>query len=85
MQPNISNFLANQKMQVLNLFFEKLIDSKLAEHQEIIQRISSVLVTDKDLNQLANLCNEIYQNGYIKCFEHYKEKLKDSGIDVKIN
>jgi regulator of replication initiation timing len=82
---SLLNLVGNQKLQVLNQFFEKLVPSRLGEHQEIIQRISAQLTTEKDLKQFADLINDVYQNGYTKCFEHYREKLKHSGVEVRVD
>ena len=76
--------MSNQKVQAINLFLEKLIGKKLGLHQEVVQRLAIQLVTEKDLQQLAMLCNELYQEGYMKCFDHYREKLANSGINIKI-
>jgi hypothetical protein len=81
---SFANVVSNQKIQAINLFLEKLIGKKIGLHQEVVQRLAVQLVTEKDLQQLAMLCNELYQEGYIKCFDHYREKLAVSGVKIKI-
>ena len=82
---SLANVVSNQKIQAINLFLEKLLGNKVGLHQEVVQRLAVQLVTEKDLQQLAMLCNELYQEGYIKCFEHYREKLAASGVNIKID
>ena len=72
------------KNKVLNDFVKNLIGDKSLNHKEIMARLASFFVIEKDIEAFASLCNDIFVTGYTKAVYHYKEKIEEKGFKFNI-
>ena len=72
------------KNKVLNDFVKNLIGNKTSNHKEILARLANFLVIEKDMEDFAKLCNDIFTTGYTKAVYQYKEKIEEKGFKFNI-
>lgn len=79
---NIMKYMSNPKSFTLKKWFCDLLHLDYSKHDQIIERVSSSLVTDKDLEDFGKLIGQIYETGYKKAISDYKEEVEKLGVEV---
>lgn len=77
-------YMANPKAFTIKKWFYELLKMNYASHDQIIERISSSLVTEKDLQDFSKLIGQVYDTGYRKAVEDYRKQFEDMGLKVQI-
>lgn len=62
----------------------ELMQDKYAEHDQIVERVSSSLVTNKDLEDFAKFITQIYETGYKKAVTENQKQLEKLGYHVEV-
>lgn len=81
---NIFRYMSNPKAFTLRKWFYELLKMNYASHDPIIERISTSLVTEKDLDDFGKLIGQVYETGYKKAVEDYKKQVEQMGLKVSI-
>jgi hypothetical protein len=76
------DFLQNPKSIAVKKFMAQILESRYTSYDDLLSRLTTELVTDNDINTFAKLVNDIYEIGYKKAVEDYKEQLSRFGIQV---
>jgi hypothetical protein len=63
--------------------FEVLKD-KYPPHDQIIERVSSALVTDGDIQAFYKMVTDIYEVAYMKSVADHAEQLRRAGMVAKV-
>lgn len=66
--------------KVLKDFVYQLIEGEWVNHEEILERISPQLVTEKDLDAAGSLFVAIYKAGFTKAIEEHRIEFEKVGI-----
>jgi len=74
----------NPKAFTLKRWFIELLQNRYAKHDQIIERVALGLSTDVDVKDFGALVAEVFEAGYYKAVEDYKEQAKKAGMDVKV-
>lgn len=85
--PSSSNFIkyvSNPKAFTLKKWFYELLKLNYASHDTIIERVSTSLTTDKDLEDFGKLIGQIYEMGFRKAIEEYAKEAEKIGLKVSI-
>ena len=86
-QSKHSNFLkyaSNPKAFTLKRWMLELLGNKYPEYNDIVERISSALATEKDLKDFGSLVTQIYETAYYKAVSDYKEQAEKMGMKIKV-
>jgi dsRNA-specific ribonuclease len=83
-EANWLEYLQNPKGLILKKFMAQILIQKYPPYDDLLSRVAASLVTEKDLTSFANLVNDLYELGYTKAVEDYKEQLTKLGITVKV-
>lgn len=78
------DLMQNPKGIALKKFMFEALQENYTLHEDVIERISHHLVTDKDLSEFTNMINKVYESGYRRAVADYKEELSQLGIEVKV-
>jgi len=81
---SIFRYMSNPKAFTLRKWFYELLKINYASHDSIIERISSSLVTEKDLDDFGKLIGQVYETGYKKAVEDYRKQVEQMGLKVSI-
>lgn len=76
--------MANPRAFTLKRWFHELLKEKYGPHDTIIERISTSLTTDKDVEDFGKLIGQIYESAYRKAVDDYKGEVERLGMKVSI-
>lgn len=82
--PSLMQYMANPKAFTLKKWFGELLKSNSKNHEDIIERLSLALITNKDLEDFGKLIANVYESGYFKAIADYKKQLGKMGLKVEI-
>lgn len=81
---NIRNYAANPRSFTLKKWFHELLKEKYIPHDHIVDRVAPSLVTEKDMEDFGKLIVEVYEKGYLKAVEDYREQFEKMGVKINI-
>ena len=87
MKNNISdvmNMLTNQHMYAIKKYAFEMVKDRYPEHEELITRLCSALITEKDIEGFAKLMADLYESGFLRALEENKAALKQAGYELSI-
>jgi hypothetical protein len=64
----------NPKGLALKKFMAQIIDRKVQDYDDLLDRLGASLVTENDVKLFGNLMNDVMAAGYYKAVNDYKEK-----------
>lgn len=77
-------YMNNPKAFTLKKWFIELLKERYAKHDPIIERVALSLSTDTDLKDFGALIAEVFEAGYFKAVNDYKEQAEKAGMKIKI-
>jgi hypothetical protein len=84
MNNNWLQLLGTQRGPVLKNFLGQLLQERVINHDELIDRIASVIVTEKDMTRFTQMAMDLYEKGYLKSVQDHSEELRKMGVKVEI-
>jgi len=81
---NFAQYMQNPRGVVLKKFMVQVMGDKVKSYDELLTRLSTVLITDNDITIFGELINDILGIGYRKAVEAYRSELKKIGIEVSL-
>ena len=76
--------MSNPKAFTLKKWFYDLLKLNYMAHDAIIERVATSLTTEKDLEDFGKLVGQVYEIGYRKAVEDYREQFEKLGLKVTI-
>ncbi len=80
---NLMRYMSNPKAFTLRKWFYDLLKLNYAAHDTIIERVSTSLTTEKDLEDFSKLIGQVFESGYRKAVDDYKKQIEDLGLNIK--
>ena len=74
----------NSKSYAIKKYMAEILKEKYPQNENIIERISNCLTTEKDAQEFGILVGNIYEAAYKKAVGDYKEQLAKLGIEAVI-
>jgi predicted site-specific integrase-resolvase len=81
---NFVRYMTNPRAFTLRKWFYDLLKLKYAEHDQIIERVASSLVTEKDIQDFSKLIGQVFEEGFRRAVEQYREQLEQMGLKISI-
>ena len=81
---SLFDHLQNPREQAVKKYFQEILKERCLGNKDIIEKISHYIITDRDLKELGSLVADLYESGYMKALDDYKDQLKELGLEVKI-
>ena len=81
---NFSEQLMNPRKHAIRKWLSEILKDRYTKHDSLVDRIGHHLVTNKDMEDFTKLVADLFEVGYLKCLNDYKDKLKVHGLNVKI-
>jgi len=78
-------YLHDQKSIAIKKWLHALLqENSNPAYSDIIDRVSTALITEKDLEDFGKLLGTIYYAGFSKAFNDYKKEMTKYGIKLKV-
>ncbi len=74
----------NQKLTIINKWIADVLGEKGIDHINILERLSTVMITNKDLEEFSKLMSDVYGKGYQKAINDNKAQLEKLGYSVEL-
>lgn len=84
MNPAYMKYMSNPKGYTLKKWFSELLKDKYPPHDAVVERVGTSLVTDKDLKDFGKVMTDVYEAGYMKAINDYKEQFEKMGLKINI-
>jgi hypothetical protein len=84
MSNGLMSLFSNPQTHFIKKTMFELLRDRYAKHEQIVERISHSMVTEKDTKDFLQMMVDIYEIGFMKAVEEQREKLAQLGYDVKI-
>lgn len=62
----------------------EFLKERYPKNEKIIDRLSQQLTTEEDLHAFLKLTTEMFEMGYLKAVEDYKDQLTSLGLKARI-
>ena len=76
--------MSNPKCFTLKKWFADILKNEYTPHDEIVERISASILTDKDVERFGKLITSIYEVAYKKAVSDYKDEFEKLGVKINI-
>lgn len=82
---NLMKYMANPKSFTLKRWFFELLKENYKPHDTIIERVSTSLTTEKDVEDFGALIMQVYHAAYLRAVNDYKEQAEKVGLKVVLS
>lgn len=84
--PNqMMQYMSNPKAYTLKRWLSQILQQRMAEHENTIERVSISLVTQDDLLAFGKLATALFEVGYLKAVTDYRGQLEKLGVKISIH
>jgi hypothetical protein len=81
---NMTEYMQNPKGFAIRKWLADLLKNDYDAHDQVVERISASLVTQKDLEEFGKLIGCVYSAGFMKAFTDYKSQLEKLGLNINL-
>lgn len=81
---NFIRYMSNPRSFTLKKWFYDLLKLDYVAHDIIIERVSTALTTEKDLEDFGKLIGQVYETGYRKAVDDYRSQIENMGLKVNM-
>lgn len=81
---NYAKYMSNPRCFTLKKWFAELLKKNYMQHDEIVERVSTSLLTDKDVESFGKVVMSVYEAGYKKAVEDYRSQFEKMGVKINI-
>ena len=78
------NYMRNPHGHAIRKYIYQLIGNRYSKNEEVIERLIAVMMTKKDVEDFSTLIVDIYESGFLRAVDQYKNEFSKIGYDVKI-
>lgn len=76
--------MSNPRSFTLKKWFYELLGLQYSAHDSIIERISTSLSTEKDVEDFGKLIGQVYEVAYKRAVNDYKVEVEKLGLKVHV-
>jgi hypothetical protein len=81
---NWLQYLANPHSFTLKRYLFEVLGNRYQKNETFIERLSSVLNTQDDVEKLGALIRDLYEAGFIRAVERYRGELEKMGYSTTV-
>jgi hypothetical protein len=74
----------NLHSSAIKKYLFELLGHKYARNEKFIDRLASTVATKEDYESLGNLVVDIFETGFLKAVDGYKDELAKMGLRVNV-
>lgn len=77
-------FFQNAQSITIKRYLFEILQERYAKNEKFIERMASTVVTKEDYDGLGSLVTDLFEIGFLRAIDQYKEQLNKMGIKVNI-
>jgi hypothetical protein len=81
---NVLKYMSNPKAFTLKKWLVELLKSRYMQHDNIVERVATALITEKDLTDFGAMITDLYEIAYQKAVSDCKEEFEKLGVTINI-
>jgi hypothetical protein len=74
----------NLHSSAIKKYLFELLKNRYEKNERFIDRISSTITTKEDYEDLGRLMADVFEAGFMKAYNEYKDQLASMGLQVRI-
>lgn len=82
---SLADMMQNPRGIALKRFMATVLGQKYLDYDDLLQRSTCYLVTEKDIALFSKMISDIYELGYMKAVDDYKDQLQKHGYKINIS
>ena len=76
------NYMSNPRSFTLKNWFAQLLKQDYLPHDTIVERVSSALTTDQDIEDFGRLIGQVFESGYRRAVDDYQDEAAKMGLKI---
>lgn len=81
---NWFDFLRNPNEIYIKRYMFDILQQKYSKHEKFIEKLSKFINAKEELDEFGSLVADIYENGFLKAFNDYKNQIEKLGFKIEI-
>lgn len=81
---NLNRLTLNPRAFTLKKWMFEVLKSTAMQHEAILERIASSLITDRDMDDFGKLISAVYESAYFKAVNDYKQEFEKYGVTINV-
>lgn len=77
-------FAHNAQAVAIKKYMFEMLKERYSKNERFIDRLASTVATKEDYESLGSLVADIYEAGFVRAVDQYKEQLAKVGMKVSI-
>jgi hypothetical protein len=78
------DYMMNPRTHHLKKAMYEILKERYGPHDQILERVSSSLVTESDIQDFFKLITSIYETAYLKAVNDHSDALTKLGLHAKV-
>ena len=80
----LANLIGKPFQVAIKKLMFQLLEERYGKHEDVIERVSNSVVTEKDYEAFAKMIVDVYEKAYISAIKQHKEILEAHGLKANI-
>lgn len=81
---NWFDFLRNPNEIYIKKYMFDILQGRYVNHEKFLEKLSKFINTKEELEELGKLVADIYESGFLKAFNEYKNQMEKIGMKMTI-
>ena len=77
-------FMPNPQSIAIKRYLFDILKERYAKNEKFIDRLSITIATREDYEEFGKLVMDLYESGFMRAVDQYKEQFEKSGMRVNI-
>jgi hypothetical protein len=82
---NWFDFLRNPNEIYIKKYMFDILQSRYVKHEKFLEALSKFITTKEELENFGKLVADIYESGFLKAFNDYKNQIEKLGLKISIS
>lgn len=77
-------FFQNPQSTTIKRYLFEILQERYSKNEKFIDRIAATVVTKEDFDGLGSFVTDIFEAGFLRAIDQYKDQLHKMGVKVNI-
>jgi len=76
--------MSNPRSFTLKKWFAGILQERFPRHENTVERVATAIVTEADLEAFGKLMGDLFEVGYMKAVNDYRDEFERMGVKITI-